>query len=208
MDGGVIEIPMEHVVPAGALGPEPVRLEVRAHLSPHETGLVLVDTGMDPSGRDLDAALARSGASWSDVSHVVVTHAHPDHVGALDHVRRAAPAATVLAHPLEAVAEAQSLVDGQRVGRLRAVATPGHTAGHLSLLDEAGGVLLVGDCLGSVGAVLVRAPEQFTADARRAEQSLHLLRTFRGTRLLFSHGAELEDPWPSLDVLLDALPEV
>ena len=38
---------MEHVIPAGRLGPEPVKLDVRAYLVPHESGLVLVDTGMD-----------------------------------------------------------------------------------------------------------------------------------------------------------------
>jgi glyoxylase-like metal-dependent hydrolase (beta-lactamase superfamily II) len=55
----IISIPMEHDIPAGAFGPEPVRLDVRAYLAPHATGLVLVDTGLDPSGEAIDAALAQ-----------------------------------------------------------------------------------------------------------------------------------------------------
>ena len=193
---------MEHVIPAGRLGPEPVKLDVRAYLVPHESGLVLVDTGMDPTGSALDLALAQSGASWSDVSHVVITHGHPDHTGAVDHVRQMAPGATVLAGPLEAIPDAEPLADGAVVGPLRTFATPGHTPGHLSLIDESRGVLLVGDCLGAVDGELVRAPEQFTADPVQAEQSLHRLRALRGARMLFAHGPEVSRPWDALDALL------
>lgn len=58
---------------------------------------MLVDTGMDPSDEAIDNALVAAGASWSDLSHVVLTHGHPDHTGALDHVRRSAPEALVRA---------------------------------------------------------------------------------------------------------------
>ncbi len=88
------------------------------------------------------------------------------------------------------------------VGPLRVVATPGHTAGHVSLIDDSCGVLLVGDALGSVDQVLVRAPEQFTADPEQAEQSLRLLLAMRGTRMLIAHGAEVSQPWEALDTLL------
>src|SRR5215471_9344365 len=68
---------MELHLPAGALGPGPVTLDVRAYLVSHATGVVLVDTGMDAGGPSLDAALIEVGASWSDVSHVLISHAHP-----------------------------------------------------------------------------------------------------------------------------------
>lgn len=193
---------MEHVIPAGRLGPEPVKLAVLAYLVPHESRLVLVDTGMDAIGHALDLALAHSGASWSDVSHVVITHGHPDHTGAVDHVRQVAPGARVLADPLEEIPDTEPLADGAVVGTLRAFATPGHTPGHLSLIDESRGVLLVGDCPGTVDGELVRAPEQFTADLEQAEQSLHRLRALRGARMLFAHGPEVSRPWDALDALL------
>lgn len=193
---------MRHEIPAGVLGPDPVVIDVRAFLVPHPTGLVLVDTGMDPSGSSLDAALAAVGARWSDVTDVVISHHHPDHTGALDHVRELAPRATVHAHPLDEVPRTTPLLDGGRVGSLRAFATPGHTPGHLSLVDDDRGVLLASDCLGVVDGQLRRAPEMFTADADQAERSLHRLLELRGARLLPSHGPELVDPWDALERLL------
>ena len=70
-------------LPAGVLGPQEATLDIRAYLMPHPTGLTLVDTGMAPSGRSLDQALAEAGATWADASEVVITHANPDHIGAL-----------------------------------------------------------------------------------------------------------------------------
>lgn len=198
----IFDIPMEELIPAGVFGPTPVTVSVRAFLVAHDTGLTLVDTGMDPGGDALDAALADAGGTWSNVSDIVITHAHTDHVGALGHVRAMAPKARIHAHPAEALADTLPLSDGDVVNGLRAFATPGHTAGHLSLLDEGAGTLLVGDCLGVMSGRLVRAPEQFTADTAQAERSLHRLLSLRGARMLFAHGSELTDPWGDLDALL------
>ena len=194
---------MEHRIPAGALGPEPVLLDVRAYLVTHATGVILVDTGMDAGGHALDAALGEAGAAWSDVSHVLITHAHPDHVGALDHVRQAAPAAAVLASPMEGLPGLHPLADRDVIGPLRVFASPGHTPGHLSFVDEERGVLLVGDCVGVVGGRLERAPERFTADLEVAEQTLRSLLVWRGARMLFAHGPELASPWDELETLLE-----
>jgi hypothetical protein len=60
-------IVMGHRIPAGALGPEPVQLDVRAYLVAHASGVILVDTGMDAGGLALDAALGEAGAAWHDV---------------------------------------------------------------------------------------------------------------------------------------------
>lgn len=198
---------MEQVLPAGAIGPEETILDIRAYLVPHQTGLTLVDTGMARNGLALDRALLDAGATWADVSEVVITHAHPDHTGALGHVRASAPHARFFAHPAEGLSNTHPLLDGETVGELRAFATPGHTPGHLCLLDEATGAVLLGDCLMVQDGRLVRAFAQFTVDAALAEQSLHRLRSLRGTRMLFSHGPEIRQPWDELDVLLDNQPQ-
>ncbi len=204
MDAGIHAIAMELHLPAGALGPEPVTLDVRAYLVSHATGVVLVDTGMDAAGPALDAALSEVGASWSDVSHVLITHAHPDHAGALGHAREAAPAAAAMASPMDGLPGLHPLADRDVIGPLRAIASPGHTPGHLSFLHEDQGALLVGDCLGVVAGRLVRAPAQFTADLEVAEQTLHSLLALRGSRMLFGHGPELADPWGELEALLES----
>jgi hypothetical protein len=71
MQSEIHSITMEHQVPAGALGPESMTLDVRAHLVPPATGIVLVDTGIEPTGHALDAAVNQVGATWSDVSQGV-----------------------------------------------------------------------------------------------------------------------------------------
>ena len=179
-----------------------VTLDIRAYLVPHGSGLVLVDTGLDPSGCAIDNALEGAGAAWSDVSHIVLTHGHADHTGALLHARSLARGSVVHAHPLEVIEGTEALADGQLVGPLRAIATPGHTPGHLSLYAEDLGILLVGDCLGVRDGKLVRGPDQFTADAAQAEHSIHRLLGLRGARMLFAHGPEIEKPWEALADLL------
>jgi N-acyl homoserine lactone hydrolase len=142
----------------------------------HDGRLLLVDTGETTaarnipfarievtSGQELPGALAAAGLSLQDVSEVVLTHHHGDHVDGLVHVR--APArindaelrfvATafprvmrrVLRQPLPPGFAPQpfALDSGpfgafQRSrtlsddGRIVAVDTPGHTPGHISVI--------------------------------------------------------------------------
>ncbi|HET9093683.1 MAG TPA: MBL fold metallo-hydrolase [Solirubrobacteraceae bacterium] len=108
-----------------------------------------------------------------ELSHVLLTHHHHDHVAELDRVLARHPGAAVLIHPLE-----RDLVP-RATGELRPGATlsvgsltieflhtPGHTAGMVSLLVD-GTDVFTGDTLfrGSVGGV--RAPGHTTyADLR------------------------------------------
>jgi hydroxyacylglutathione hydrolase len=96
-----------------------------------------------------------------DVTHVLLTHHHHDHVAELGKVLERWPAAAVLAHPQETVPGVTGELnpgDEVTIGGLtvRALHTPGHTAGMLALLVD--GELFTGDTLfkGSVGGV--RAP--------------------------------------------------
>jgi len=142
----------------------------------HAGRVLLVDTGESASARDipfarfevsstqeLPAALAAAGVSINDVSEVVLTHHHGDHVDGLPHVRASARMGAaefpfidtafsrvmrrVLRQPLPPGFAPQPLTfdDGpfgafQRCrklsddGRLVAVETPGHTPGHLSVI--------------------------------------------------------------------------
>jgi glyoxylase-like metal-dependent hydrolase (beta-lactamase superfamily II) len=100
-------------------------------------------------------------------THVLLTHHHGDHVAELGRLREIWPGLQVLIHPLERdlVAGATGVIkDGEtlRFGSLevRALHTPGHTAGMLALLVTGGDgtAVFTGDTLfrGSVGGV--RAP--------------------------------------------------
>jgi N-acyl homoserine lactone hydrolase len=105
-------------------------------------------------------ALARIGVKPSDINYVAVSHLHPDHVGNVDTF----PQATLIMQRVEwdaAKASPQKLFNPERKaellegdkdlfgdGSLTIIATPGHTAGHQSLLvhlNKTGYVLLTGD---------------------------------------------------------------
>ncbi len=70
-------------VPPGMLGPDPVTIEVRCFVVVGPGGVVLVDSGPPGTGEAIGGAIARAGATWSDVTDIVLTHRHFDHVGGL-----------------------------------------------------------------------------------------------------------------------------
>ncbi len=103
-----------------------------------------------------------------ELTHVVLTHHHHDHVAELERVTESNPRAAVLIHPLErelVPAATGELKPGQKLycGALEVepLHTPGHTAGMVSLLIN-GTDVFTGDTLfrGSVGGV--RAPGHTT----------------------------------------------
>jgi glyoxylase-like metal-dependent hydrolase (beta-lactamase superfamily II) len=190
-------------VPAGMAGPDPMDFEVRCFLIPHPNGLLLVDTGMPDTPAALTAKLGELGATWSDVTDVVLTHHHPDHVGGLAEVRSLAPHATVRGSANDHYeGEIRPVAEGDTVRGVQVLETPGHTPGHICLIAEDGGALLIGDALGVLNGVLGRAPAPFTADPETAEKSLHRIAGIATGRVLFSHGAEVADPADAIRALL------
>lgn len=111
------------------------------------------------------AQLARESVDAADVRYVIQTHLHIDHTGALGHF----PNATVLVHERELDAARDPSSQGYLAadlehdvrwetlgeendvfgdGSVRTLFTPGHSAGHTSLLvtlPATGAVLLTGD---------------------------------------------------------------
>lgn len=93
------------------------------------------------------------------------------------------------------VTEVQTYEDGEVLdvpGSLRAVHTPGHTAGHCSLLAERAGVLFAGDALTAApfltGDTEVRV-HPFGEDHDRARESLARLEDLPAAAVTFGHGA-------------------
>ena len=168
------------------------------------------------------AQLGRLGVEPASVSHVVQTHLHIDHTGALGHF----PGATVVVHTreLQAARTADSpiasgyvredydrpelrwqLAEGELDlfgdGTIRLIETPGHSAGHISLLlqlADTGPVLLTADATDNRAQWEGRQHPRALSSREQAARSVELLRNLAAQRkplIIFGHDP---DNWSQL----------
>lgn len=135
-----------------------------------------------------------------DVAHVVVTHHHRDHVGAVAHYASACDA-TVWCRYGRAdefvrstgIKPDRQFVAGTAIstdqGQVDVIDTPGHAIEHVAFaIDDD---LLVGDLAVAEGSVVVGAPH---GDMRSYIGSLRRVWAMNPDRLLPAHGPIIEDP--------------
>lgn len=174
---------------------------VSAYVLVRDGEAAIVDTGVAGSETAIGEALGTLGVGWSDVAHVIVTHEHGDHAGSLQAVLEAAGGATGYAAApdignIATPRPLQEVADGDTVFGLTIIATPGHTAGHIAVLDP-GRLLLTGDAINNTDGLTGPNP-QFSSDMTTAIASARLLGTFDYQVALFGHGAPIEADAASL----------
>lgn len=152
---------------------------VNCYLVELDDAVVLIDAALAYGAGAIAEAAAATG---KPLTHLLLTHAHSDHVGALDRIKKSHPNIKVVVSARDArllagdvslePGEAQTpirggvpkriqtkpdllLHDGDRIGPLLAVSTPGHTPGSMSFLDERTGSLIVGDAFQTRGGLAV-----------------------------------------------------
>jgi glyoxylase-like metal-dependent hydrolase (beta-lactamase superfamily II) len=201
------------------------------YLVAEDDGLTLVDTG--PAGA-VQRILDRARALHAPIRRIVLTHAHRDHVAGLDALvehlgsgveviagRREAP---ILAGDLSLVAGepepepkprsygtvdqplTRLVHDQDQIGSLVVFDTPGHTPGHISLLDPRTETLIAGDAVLTRGRVAVSGelvlgwpfPALSTWNKRLAAESARRLLAQRPSRLATGHGPVIEGATPAL----------
>jgi glyoxylase-like metal-dependent hydrolase (beta-lactamase superfamily II) len=170
---------------------------VSAYLLVRGGEAALVDTGVSGSEDDIAAALAALSLGWANVGHVILTHHHGDHAGSIAAILGAAPGAAAYAGAEDIVSIATprpltAVGDGDTVFDLQVVTSPGHTAGSISVLDPVGGVLVVGDAMGTAGGRPTLPGAQFTQDMGVAKQSVVKLGGLTYETLLVGHGDPIE----------------
>jgi glyoxylase-like metal-dependent hydrolase (beta-lactamase superfamily II) len=73
---------------------------VNTFLLDSQDGCVLIDTGFPKSENTILKAIQQLGKRPNDIRHIVLTHAHPDHIGGAARLRRAT-GAELYAHPAD-----------------------------------------------------------------------------------------------------------
>ncbi|WP_254767253.1 MBL fold metallo-hydrolase [Salinilacihabitans rarus] len=162
---------------------------------------------VDPAGRTdaLDRLVADRG-----VEHVLVTHAHPDHVDAVAAYADGTDA-TVWARygRTDRFREAtgadpdRTFLPGTTIplgdGDARVVDAPGHAPDHVAVVAGDDGPVCCGDCAVREGSVVVGAPE---GDMRAYLSTLRRLHARDPPRLLPGHGPVVDDPRATLERLI------
>jgi glyoxylase-like metal-dependent hydrolase (beta-lactamase superfamily II) len=206
---------------------------VNAWLVAEDDGLTLIDTTMKGAGKKILAAADGLGAP---IVRILLTHAHGDHIGALDELAAALPDAEVIisardarllrkdmsldqgeperklsgSYPGAKSAPTRTVGHGDRVGSLEVVATPGHTPGHIVLLDTRDRTLYCGDVYSTLGGVAssAKANPRFplvrmgTWSPEIDLESARVLRALDPARLAPGHGKLVEMPAAAMDAAI------
>lgn len=176
-----------------------------------DDGLTLIDALL--ASADAKRIQAEASALGAPIARIALTHAHGDHIGALDalvgelpgvEVAISARDAKLLAkdvspepgEPAEAkirgsipgakTQPTRLLAPGDRVGSLEVVAAPGHTLGQLGYLDTRDRTLYCGDAYSTIGGVATsaRPNPRFPLPALVTWHRPTALRTARALRAL------------------------
>ena len=166
---------------------------VNAYVLIRGNEVALVDTGLPGTGTQFAEVLTNAGLDWNAVRHLILTHYHPDHVGAMGEVMVAATGSTIYAgaediSQIQATQTIQAIGDGDEVFGLQIINTPGHTLGHISVLDPVGSFFVAGDALTNLENTLAVSPAQFTTDMAMAQESVKKIATFTFEKAVFGHG--------------------
>jgi len=192
------------------VGPEmKVERFVYSYIVFGKSGVYLVDAGVSESAAAIFDYIAREGRSVEEIKLLMLTHAHPDHIGAAKPIREKSGCG-VFAHPQErewienvqkqyaerpvpgfdtlvagavkvdGPAEDGKVLDLEAKIKPRVIHSPGHSKGSISFFFENEGVLVSGDC------VLLPGQLPIYDNVEQGVASLQKLRQLPNLKILLS----------------------
>ncbi len=203
---------------------------INCYLVREDDGFTLIDTAW-PSGQ-AQAIMQEANKLGLPIVRILLTHAHIDHVGSLDALHDALPDVPVAISERDARLLAGDLSldpsepqdkqpggytcktkpthlvhEGDRIGSLEVVATPGHTPGHIAFLDTRDRTLIAGDAFQTLGGVAVSGtikllfplPALSNWQKELSLESARKLLALQPSLLAVGHGRVLSNPQPAME---------
>ncbi len=197
---------------------------VNCFLVREDEGFTLIDANLGGQAQSIIRAAEKLGMP---IERIVLTHAHMDHVASLDALHQALPDLPVAiserdarflagdksldpsepaplhgGFPVCTTKPTVLLHEGDRVGSLEVIATPGHTPGHMAFLDTRDRTIIVGDAFQVLGGVAVAGtikplfplPGMGTWNKERSLASARKLLGYEPSRMAVGHGKTLIQP--------------
>jgi glyoxylase-like metal-dependent hydrolase (beta-lactamase superfamily II) len=159
-------------------------------------GITIIDPGPDDLGHT-DAVVA---AGAGRIRRILVSHTHPDHVGAAARLREATGAPTFgwKTSAADTFAADHAMEDGATIAGLTALFTPGHAADHLCF-EWRDGIVFTADHVMGWASSIVSPPR---GDMRAYIASLRRMLTRPHRLYLCGHGPAVPDPHGHVRALL------
>lgn len=199
---------------------------VNCYLVEEEEYLTLVDTALPYCTKTILKTAADIG---KPIRKIVLTHAHSDHVGGLDGLKSKLPNVEILIPkrelkilqgdvslekgegrmpikggiPKNIKTKPDTLLsNGDKIGSLLAIHSPGHTPGMMAFLDLRTNGLLAGDAFQTRGGIAVSGtmrwsfpfPAMATWNKQRSIESAEHLLSFNPSILAVGHGRMIMNP--------------
>ncbi|MDQ0207665.1 MBL fold metallo-hydrolase [Alkalicoccobacillus murimartini] len=204
----------------------PTVFPVNCYLVEELDSLTLIDAALPSSYKKIMKVAEDIG---KPIKQIVLTHAHSDHIGSLDALKEKLPNVTVSISTRDAILLTgdkrllkgepdtpirggvpktiqtkpdRTLQDGDVIGSLKVLETPGHTPGSISLIDTRTNSIIVGDAFQVRGGVAVSgslkwlfpAPAMATWSKEVALQSAKIIKAMNPTLLAAGHGKMITSP--------------
>jgi hydroxyacylglutathione hydrolase len=188
-----------------------------------EQGVVVVDTGTPGKQTKILSCVSSLGKKASDISYIILTHPDADHAGSAAELKRLTDAKVAIGVPdaprlsgekkLKEVSGASSILiglfglfmrvermkadmelkDGDKIGLLTIVATPGHTDGSICVYKP-GEAIFVGDLMRTdKNQKLMLASPSMSVDMDEVRRSVEKISKLDFAMLLPGHGRPVEE---------------
>ena len=181
---------------------------------------ILIDTGRPGKVKNILKEIESLNIKPKNIKHILLTHHDVDHIGNATLLQKetgatlwaskkdipyilgdkSRPGIKKIASLLMRVKKPEKIkfYNGQKIGDIEIIPTPGHTPGHVSFLYK--DILFAGDLVGSSNGVLKKPPKIGNSDEKSIKESILKMSEYSFKWVCPAHGEPLEvkDEWNQL----------